>query len=239
MISLLSFFHTCFMRSYRYGPATFVYILGIIFVYSVVPNPVMESYAFSAAFLFVVSVVLCYTIIDIESPNQESVTMLHIGSLIKLYLCKLLYSWIFTLPLALFAVFFPAIFNKFERNPTLEELAMSLLYHVSLSWLAVSLACWFSSKFIRSRVLSFLMISAVVSLAFAVRGISNALPEGLKKIALVLPPLDRVIDVLNNYSIATQYTKLMAVLASLLYGAILCALFLMVIHKRKLDASQS
>lgn len=73
-------------------------------------NPVMESYAFSAAFLFIVAAVLCYILVDIETSNQEPVTVLHSGSIFKLYSAKLLYSWIFTVPLALYAVLFPAIF---------------------------------------------------------------------------------------------------------------------------------
>ncbi|MFD0710958.1 hypothetical protein [Paenibacillus sp. GCM10027626] len=239
MISLFSFLHTCFMRSYRYGPPTFIFILGLIFVYSVVPNPVMESYAFSASFLFIVSAVLSYTIIDIETPNQESVTVLHSGSLVKLYIAKLLYSWIFTIPLAVYAVLFPAIFHKFDRNPSVEEIFMSFMYHSSLSWLAVSLACWFSSKFIRSRVMSFLLLSILIVITLSVRGIENLLPEGLEKAILLLPPLDRTMKVLSDYEGATLFIKLLAIGASLLYGIILGALFLYFIYKRKLDSPQS
>lgn len=239
MTSLISFLHTCFMRSYRYGPATFVFFLGIIFVYSVVPNPVMASYAFSTTFLFIVSAVICYTLIDIETSNQESVTMLHSGSLLKLYISKLLYSWIFSVPLALYAVFFPAIFQKFDRNPSLEELCMSLLYHVASSWLGIALACWFSSKFIRSRVMSFLMLSVLIVITLSVQGIENFLPDGLKKAIVLLPPLNNIINVLVDYESQTLFNKISVVGESLLYGAILTVLFLFMLHKRKLDSLHS
>lgn len=236
MISLFSFLHTCFMRSYRYGPPTFVFILGIIFVYSVVPNPVMESYAFSTSFLFIVSCVLCYAIIDIETPNQESVTILHSGSFFILYLSKLLYSWIFTIPLALYAVLFPAIFHKFDRNPSFEELFMSFLYHLSITWLGVSLACWFSSKFIRSRLSSFLMLSLLIVITFSVSPLENLLPERLKYAIFLLPPLDKTINVLSYYDDATPFLKMSAIGAPLFYGIIIGALFLFVLNKRKLDS---
>jgi hypothetical protein len=238
MTSLISFLHTCFIRSYRYGPPTFVFFIGIIFVYSVIPNPVMESYAFSSAFLFVISTSICYILIDIETANQESVTMLHCRSLIKLYIAKLLYSWIFTIPLALYAVLFPAIFHKFDRNPTLDELMMSFLYHAALSWLGVSLACWFCSKFIRSRLMSFLMLNFIVIITFCVQAIQNLLTERLKPVIALLPPLNKTLHVLMNYDTVSLYTKISAIGASLIYGFMLTVLFLFLLHKRKLDSSQ-
>lgn len=236
MISLLSYLHTCFMRSYRYGPATFVFFMGIIFVYSVVPNPVMASYAFSTTFIFIIAAVICYTFIDIETTNQESVTVLHSGSLVKLYLSKLLYCWIFTIPLALYAVSFPAIFQKFDRNPSVEELGMALIYHMISSWLGVALACWFSSKFIRSRVMSFLMLSVLIVITLSVQGIENVLPDGFKPLIFLLPPLSSTIDVLVNYDAQNLPQKLWVTIIPLVYGAITTGLFLLMIHRRKLDS---
>nr|WP_154960093.1 hypothetical protein [Paenibacillus xylanexedens] len=236
MISLLSYLHTCFMRSYRYGPATFVFFMGIIFVYSVVPNPVMASYAFSTTFIFIISVVICYALIDMETTNQESVTVLHSGGLVKLYVAKLLYCWLFTIPLALYAVSFPAIFQKFDRNPSVEELGMALIYHLVSSWLGVALACWFSSKFVRSRVMSFLMLSVLIVITLSVQGIEQVLPDGFTPMIYLLPPLSSTIDVLINYDAQSLFKKLMVIIIPLVYGAITAGLFVLMIHRRKLDS---
>ncbi|WP_427052566.1 hypothetical protein [Paenibacillus sp. TC-CSREp1] len=236
MIAIISYLHTCFMRSYRYGPGAFVFFMGIIFVYSVVPNPVMASYAFSTTFIFIIAAVLCYALIDIETGNQESVTVLHSGSLVKLYVSKLLYSWLFTTPLALYAVVFPAIFQKFDRNPSVEELGMSLIYHLAASWLGIALACWFSSKFIRSRVMSFLMLSVLVVITLSVQGMEQLLPDGFKNMTVLLPPLNSVVNVLVHYDSQTPLHKLLAVIAPLVYGAVTAGLFLVMIHRRKLDS---
>jgi hypothetical protein len=211
--------------------------MGIIFVYSVVPNPVMASYAFSTTFIFIISAVICYTLIDMETTNQESVTVLHSGSLIKLYLAKLLYCWLFTIPLALYAVSFPAIFQKFDRNPSVEELGMALIYHLVSSWLGVALACWFSSKFIRSRVMSFLMLSVLIVITLSVQGIENVLPDGFKSMIVLLPPLNSTINVLVNYDAQTLLKKLLVTIAPIVYGAITTVIFLSMIHKRKLDST--
>lgn len=235
LISLLFYIHTCLIRSYRYGPPVFIFILGIIWIYSVGPNPVMESYAVTASFLFIVSTILCYTIIDIETPNQESVTLLHAGSLLKLNASKILYSWLFTLPLTIFSVLFPVIIKSFDRSPSFEELGFALLSHAALSWLGVSLACWFSCKFIRSRVKSFLLLSTLVVLTFCVRAIENMLPERLDMVTLLFPPLSRTIAVLSDYEAASFLMKSMAIGAPFLCGSLLVALFIIVSQKRKLE----
>ncbi|WP_245596015.1 hypothetical protein [Paenibacillus taiwanensis] len=202
-----------------------------------VPNPVMASYAFSTIFLFIVSAVISYTLIDIETVNQESVTLLHSGSLLKLYMSKLLYSWLFSIPLALYAILYPAIFHKFDRNPSLEELGMSFIYHITATWLGVALACWFSSKFIRSRVISFLMLSVLIVITLSVQGIKDQLPDALKSVIVLFPPLNSIINVMVDYESTSLFSKLWVAGASLLYGTMIAVLFLLMLHKRKLDSS--
>jgi len=236
MTSLLSYLHTCFIRSYRFGPPSFIFLAGIIFVYSVVPNPVMESYSFSASFLFVISSMLSYSIIDIETENQEAITITQTGSIITLYVSKLLYSWLFTLPFAFIAVLYPAIFQKFDRAPSLEELFISSVYHVSSSWLAVAITCWFSAKFIRSRLTSFLMLSLVIVIAFSVQPINNLIPDALQYVTLIVPPVYYTMDVLYQYENETLFIKCMPIVASLLYGLVSAAIFLAVLKRRKQDS---
>lgn len=236
MTSLLSYLHTCFIRSYRYGPPSFIFLAGIVFVYSVVPNPVMESYSFSASFLFVISSMLSYSIIDIEAENQEAITITQTGSIIKLYVSKLLYSWLFTLPFAIIAVLYPALFQKFDRVASLEELLMSFVYHASSSWLAVAVTCWFSAKFIRSRLTSFLLLSLVIVIAFSVQPIKHLLPDALQYVTLIVPPVYYTMDVLYQYESEALLIKCMPIVASLLYGLVSAAIFLAVLKRRKQDS---
>lgn len=238
LTSLIYYLHTCYVRSYRFGPPTFVFLCGIILMYSVVPNPVTSSYAFTMSFLFVMSAVISYSFIDIETTNQESITLLHSGSLLKLYVAKLLYCWMFTVPLAIFAVLYPALFNMFDRNPTIEELGMSFIYHIVSSWMGVVIACWFSSKFIHSRLMSFLSLSLIILMTLSSNGIENSLPSGIKSIIVLLPPLTSTINVLMNYETATLFMKLSVIGASLLYSLIVALLFFYLLHKRKLDSPQ-
>jgi len=235
MKALISYLHTCFIRSYRFGPPSFIFLAGIVFVYSVVPNPVMESYSFSVSLLFVITTMLSYSIIDNESVNQEAITMIHAGNIVTLYLSKMLYSWLFTVPFAVFAVLYPAIFQKFDRAPSIAELLMSFLYHLSASWLAVAMACWFCTKFIRSRLTSFLLLSLLVVVAFSSQSIENFLPGALQYAMLIVPPIYRIMDILYHYESEALVMKWMPIGAALLYSAVSIVAFLAVLMRRKQD----
>lgn len=235
MMALIAYLHKCFMTSYRYAPPTFVYLLGITFVYSVVPNPVMGSYAFSSSFLFIVSIALGAAVIDLEKANQELVTSMHAGSLSKLNIAKVLYSWYFTLPLSFFAVAYPALLSKFDRSPTIEELLMATGYHAAAAWLGVSIACWFTVKLFASRVQSLMLLAAVIACSLGAKGLESVLPQGWDAVLHVLPPIRHSIYAMMNYDSVSWAVKLWAMIACLLYGSVSVLLFAVVMNKRKLN----
>lgn len=235
MRSLLAYYHRCFVRSYRYGPPSFIFIAGIVLIYSVVPNPVMNSYAFSTAFLFVISAMLTYAFIDIELPKQESITLLHAGSLVKMYIAKLMYCWLFSIPFALFAIVYPAMFQSFDRSPTIDELFISFLLHLISSLLAIAIACWFSAKFITSRLISFLTLFLIVVISLSGEAIKQQIPDILKISTFLIPPLHSLIDALINYDTMTTHKLVTVILSVLVYVFILLILFFTVLNKRKLE----
>lgn len=233
MRALMIYLHTCFLRSYRYVPSTFIFLAGICLVYSVVPNPIMPSYAFSTSFLFIVSAMLCYTFIDMETKNQEAITFLHAGSFIRLSVAKLLYIWLFTVPLALFAVAYPALFQRFGSYPTFAQLFFAFICHLASSLLAIALSCWFSKRYIESRLMSFLSLGLIIVITFAVPGIEHSLPDLVNKIVIILPPHSSMIDVMMNEEAFSLYQKWISIAYSLIYSVILFGIYLFVANKRR------
>lgn len=233
MYALLNYLHTCFIRSYRYVPSTFIFLAGICLVYSIIPNPIMPSYAFSTSFLFLISAMLCYSFIDIESTNQEAITLLHTGSLIKLSIAKLIYIWLFTIPLAIFAVAYPAIFDRFDSMPTISQLFYAFICHIISSLLAITITCWFSKKNIESRLISFLLLSLLVVITFAVPGIEQSLPHFVKNVVVVIPPHSKMIDVMMNEEKFTLLQKWLAVAYSMLYSIMISGIYLFFVSKRR------
>lgn len=235
MIALLRYNHAYFLASYRYAAPFFIYLAAIVFIYSVVPNPVMGSYSFSSSLLFIIAVALSAIMMDLEAKNNEWITAIHARHVTKVYVAKLLYSWLCTIPLAIFAIIYPILFHKFDRAPYVSELMMSAFYHLVLSFLGVTLACWFCSKLVASRLWSFLCLTLVVVISLSGKGIEALIPEGGRGIMFLLPPLYRTMEIVLNYENEAITNRIVAILLPLIYGSISAACFLLVIHKRKLD----
>lgn len=235
MIALLAYTHRCFIRSYRYGAPSVIY-LGIIFlIYSTVPNPIMESYAFTSALLFVAAAAVGSLAIDVETANQEMATLAHTRSIVRLGGAKLLYAWIFASVLGAVAVLYPALLGRFERLPYPEELAMGLLYHAALALLGVSLSGWFSVKLIYSRFYAILGLCIWVALGLGAGGIANSLPQPLEWLAHVLPPVPSTMHALTSYGELSTGDKWLPIGASVFYGFLSTGLFLFVLNRKQLD----
>jgi len=235
MIALLAYIHRCFIRSYRYGAPTVIYAGIVLLIYSTVPNPIMESYAFTSALLFVAAAAIGCLAIDVETANQEMATLAHTRSIVRLGWAKLLYAWIFASSLGLFAVLYPALLGRFERLPSPEELVMGLLYHVALSALGVSLSGWFSVKIIYSRFYAILGLCLWVALGLGGGGIANALPNGLSWLVHILPPVPRVLHALTFYGELSTGAKWLPLGTAALYAFGSAGLFLFVLNHKKLD----
>ncbi|MBB3114368.1 hypothetical protein FHS18_006489 [Paenibacillus phyllosphaerae] len=200
LFSLLHYNHTLYLRSFRYFPPVLLYLVILVWVYTVVPNPVMESYAFSATLLFAITAWLGYGFIDAEHPTQLTVTMLHARSLVRTVIAKLLYLWLFTMPLALFAVLYPALFHKFDRTPAAHELLLATASHLALSLLGIAVSVFFTSRFVPKLSTAVTGLLTVVAVSVAGEGIRHALPEGARFLGWLLPPVHAVYGALNDNS---------------------------------------
>ncbi|MDO3409133.1 hypothetical protein QWJ34_05105 [Saccharibacillus sp. CPCC 101409] len=235
MIALLEYLHRCFIRSYRYGAPTFIYLAILLLVYTTGSNPVMDSYAFSSSMLFVTAAAIGCLMIDVEAANQEMATLTHARSLVRLSAAKLLYAWLFASALGLFAVLYPALLGRFDRLPGFEELGIGLLYHIALAGLGVSLAGWFSAKLFESRFYAMLALCAWIALAFGSRGIAGALPDSLDWLTVLLPPVHPALHALTFYAELSSGAKWLPISAALLYAGVSAGLMLAALHKRRLD----
>ncbi|OWA36635.1 hypothetical protein B9G55_00710 [Saccharibacillus sp. O16] len=235
MIALLTYIHRSFLRSYRYGAPTVIYVGILLLIYSTVPNPIMESYAFTSALLFVVAAAIGSLTIDGETANQEMATLAHARSIVRLGAAKLLYAWIFASALGILAVLYPTLLGRFERMPDLEELVMGVLYHAALAALGVSLSGWFSVKLIYSRFYAILGLCLWVALGLGARGIADALPDGLSGLIHLLPPVSLTMHALTAYGELSMGAKWLPIAAAVGYAFLSTALFLIVLNRKKLD----
>jgi hypothetical protein len=101
------------------------------------------------------------------------------------------------------------------------------------------MACWFTVKLFRSRLMSFLLLCVAIIVSFSANGIESLLPAGISGIVLLLPPVQHSVYLLSHYTEVAWGMSLAVFGITLLYGLISIGLYLYVMNRRKLDAPKA
>ncbi|QJD85091.1 hypothetical protein [Cohnella herbarum] len=221
-----------YARSYRFVAPLLMFGIILLFIYGVVPNPVMSSYSLTSTMLFVVAAWLGFGYIDAEDETQQLITVMHIGNVIKYYLYKLMVIMLICMVLSFICVLYPIAFDKFDRQPSLSESVIAYLSHGFLALLGLSISILFTNKLVGKLSYAILGIFLTIAIALAGAGIAKALPEYASGLAWLLPPLFRTMETLNRYEEATALDIALSVTAPLLYSGILLGIFLVSMKKR-------
>lgn len=221
-----------YARSYRYVAPLIVYLVVIIFIYGVVPNPVLSSYGFTSTVLFLVMGWLCFTYIDVEDRTQQAITVLHLGSITKFYMAKMAVMTLIGSILALGTTLYPIVFDKFSAQPSAEQFIVGLISHILLSYLGIAISALFTSKLIPKLNYSILGLFLVLSISLAGAGITDLLPDSITFVSWLLPPSYRVMAMLNEDADIDVQEALITFTAVFIYVMALQFIFLRWMKKR-------
>lgn len=198
MIALVKYLLVDLQRSNRYFMPTVFYGLIVLWMYSVRPNPVMESYSATVALLFGAALWFGFMVEGTEAQVQRELTMLHAGGWRRYAWGRLLLMAVWGLALSLWGVLVPAVWGAFERAPTALELVLAFYSHwisfligAALSWLFAVLG-----DNPRSRLVLGML---ALALALAVGGLESSLPSWAGWLTWLLPPVYRLMQVLAKY----------------------------------------
>ncbi|MFC4601537.1 hypothetical protein [Cohnella hongkongensis] len=233
MIGLMRFAFKDYVRSYRYVAPMICYALVLGFIYGVAPNPVMPSYSLTASFMFVVSVWLAFGYVDAERETQQIVGVLHAGNLYKYYLGRALPLVLIVAALSLATTVYPILLARFDRQPGAGEMLAAYVAHLGLSLLGMALSYLFTNKLVRKLSEAVIGLILVVAVSLAGGGIREALPDSVRFLASLLPPVFPLIDALNEYHDFRPMDKAIVLLAPYGYSAVLFCIFLRLMGKRK------
>lgn len=186
-----------YIRSYRYIPQVSIYIIWIGVFYTYVPNPIMDSYAITCMFLYFLSAWLSVSLFNTEDSIQHQITILHAGGVAKVYISKIISTWIITILLSIFAVVYPIIFDMFDKPVQFLHIFLSLLSHMTLSLLGILIAALFSKSLVIRTMDSWGGVSLLLILSVSYNGIEAKLPSILHPILWILPPFSKVFSNLN------------------------------------------
>jgi hypothetical protein len=230
-LSMAYYWHT-----HRWTAPLIVYVGAILFIYSVVPNPVMESYAATSALLFAVSVWTGFSYVDAEHPTHQALAALHAGGIRRYYIGRVLtgLSIVSILP-SLFAVLYPLAGGKFERAATGLEILAALLGHAVQAALGLAVAVWFTNKLIAKHSHALLGLFLALSASLASKSIAQELPNGADALVWLLPPARQTMQFLTEWDIAqgTPGEWLLGIAWPALYGAAMLTAYVLVAERKR------
>ncbi|MEI5905667.1 hypothetical protein WAK64_01125 [Bacillus spongiae] len=177
-----------YLRSHKYFPpiSTFLILISIFYTYT--PNPIIDSYAVTSIFLYIISSWLCVSILSLDSIVQKQLLVLHIKSSNRYYISKLITVWLISLVLSVYAFLYPIVFDMFNEVISFPEGIVLFVHHILLATLGISVASFFSKRIMNSPINYYGGLAITIIVSIAALRIYEDLPIIFKNIVWVIPP---------------------------------------------------
>ncbi|MFB9276801.1 hypothetical protein ACFQMJ_30655 [Cohnella cellulosilytica] len=234
MIGMMRYAFRDYARSYRYVGPLLAFAIFLVFIYGVVPNPVMPSYSLTVSLTFLTAAWLGFGFVDAEDETQQLVGVLHSGGWMAYHVGRWLLMAGACGLLTLVATFYPIVLEKFDRQPGVGEILAGLAGHMGLALLGVGISYLFTCKLIGKLNYAIIGLVLALSLSFAAGGIRDSLPESAGFVVHLLPPVFSLIDVFNRYETVSTAEAAFALLAPPIYSLILGVVYLRLMKIRRL-----
>ncbi|WP_145134847.1 hypothetical protein [Paenibacillus sp. Y412MC10] len=196
MIRLATFLLASYIRSYRYFAPVGSMLIAMMLLYSYKPNPVMDSYAVTSAFLFVGGAWLSFSFLNHAGAVLEQLSVIHAGSMRKYAASQMLALLAVIVFLSAFFLLYPVVMNMFAETVSARQWLIASSGHLALGMLGAGISYFLQAAYIRniSRATAILLI--IVILSIGARQIAAKLPAGLSWIRWAFPPVAEMIDTL-------------------------------------------
>lgn len=222
-IPLLRYLIRNYVRSYRYFPPFAVFLVWVMFLYMVGPNPVLDSFAVTASVLFFISAWINYSFYENEDAVQEMVTILHVRHAGTYLFHRIMASFLISLTLATFAIVYPLLLNRLDGDVSLISIIIGWVVHMEFALLGLSIAALFNSKLVSKPITAITCILIILAGSLGQGTLAQHLPSGWKFIHWLLPPVYPIIEWMMNPAVLTMRKTLLVFGYPLIYAAILIA----------------
>ncbi|MGE8034639.1 ABC transporter permease [Lysinibacillus sp. KCTC 33748] len=169
MTSLLRYQFINYLRTYQYVPPFSIFILCLVVNYTFVPNPILDSYSFTAIILFFLMGWFTITLFHAEDEGQKVITTLHAKSRTHYNLGIFIICVLIGFFLSFVSVVYPTLIGAFGEKPRFIHQLLGFLSHFSLAVLAIALSAIFTRELVKNKqntwwgVLGILIVSVVIA----------------------------------------------------------------------------
>ena len=197
-LRLLKYMLLSYSRSYRYfGPLAFI-LIGVAFLYSYTPNPVMGSYSVTASIQFIGCAWLGISFLNHDQGRQQALLILHIGNAALFYAVQYAALSFLCIILSTGTVLYPILIGAFDGTAAPAVFVLAWLSHILVSLLGAAVALFFQNSWIENYGRAAGLLLIVIVLSFSGLSLADQLPQQLRFLPWVLPPVSPLVDMMMN-----------------------------------------
>ncbi len=233
MVSYLPYVFRYYVRSYRYIAPLILFLIAVSMFYKDPTNQVLSSLSFGNFIIFLACVWLANGYIELEDETQQQITILHMGSVQKYFRAKLLFISLVATAVAVYAYLYPFVLRVFTAGITPVELCIGFSASVSTALLGVSVGIFFNSRLIAKKSRGILLLFMVTVLSLAGRSIEGQLPQAVRFVGLIFPPVSQTVFVVGNWLSVSGYDRVAGLVWPYVYSFVCMGLYLK-LSQRKL-----
>ena len=189
-----------YLRSHKYFPPVSTFIILIVVFYSYKPNPISDSYAVTAIITYIISAWLCISVLSLDTSVERQLMILQVGGRKRYYLSKLISVLLLALLLTLYAFIYPIIFGMFDESVSITIGLVSIINHIFLSILGISVASLFSKIITENVINSYGGLVLTIIFSLAAIGVYNVMPPYFRNIVWIIPPATSTQTPLINWN---------------------------------------
>ncbi|MEK4030866.1 hypothetical protein MKZ02_20315 [Pseudobacillus sp. FSL P4-0506] len=190
---MLSLFH-----SLKWMPPAILYVAWLFSQYSYQNLPIADSHSISAFFLYPVVVWLTMIVFNLEKGSEKLILLSYMRKREHFLYGKMVVVFLGGLILAAVSFMMPIVLGIFAEPLTSERIGLFLYGHIVFVMLGLFTGSLFSATSMGGKKYSWSGSAFVVCAAIAGSKIMDVLPEALKWIVFILPPVTAVSNTIKE-----------------------------------------
>lgn len=194
--ALVAYMLRSYSVSQRYFGPLAAMVIAVLILYSYKPNPVMNSYAATAVFLFAGCAWLGLSFLNHEHAVQKQVVIVQLRSARRYSVGGLLALGLLTLLLDMFMVIFPLLTGRFSEPAGLSRILLAFTGHALLGMLGFAISLYLQSSWVSKASHASGLLVILVTLSIGGSKVAELVPGPV--VPVLLPPVYRVMDVMMN-----------------------------------------
>lgn len=203
MTSLLRYQFINYVRTYKYVPPFSIFILCLVVNYTFIPNPILNSYSFTAIILFFLMGWFTVTLFHAEDEGQKGITTLHAKSRTQYNLGNFIICVLIGVFLSCVSVVYPTLIGAFGEKPRFIHQFLGFLSHFSLSVLAIALSAIFTRELVKDKQNTWWGVLAILIVSVVIATLKETILQ-IKGLIWLLPPVRLSLEMMSSKDAITS-----------------------------------